>query len=165
MTTAIQDRTARKQVPAIYRKVLDLGWWDVSWTNLDIGGGPWDLFSDALAKMDVMNLIYDPKNRSVEHNAAVQAILDRIGKVDTGTISNVLNVIESADERKQVLELAKKYVQRAVFITVYEGDRSSIGRKTRDGYQLNRPLSGYLDEIKAVFPGCFIKSGLIMAKP
>jgi len=35
-----------------------------------------------------------------------------------------------------------------IYVTVYEGDRSGKGKVTRDGWQENRKLASYLDEVR-----------------
>lgn len=161
MITTIKDKTARKQVPAIYRKVKNLSGWYAGTVNLDIGGGPYNLFTEKLAEEGVVNLIYDPKNRSDEHNEAILTLLQ--DKADTCTISNVLCVIEDPNERKQVLEFAKEHTSGMVYITVYEGDKSGVGNKTRDGYQNNREIEDYLEEIMEVFPRISLQYDMVVA--
>lgn len=160
----IKDKTARKQVPAVFKLVDRTFGWENGTTNLDIGGGPWDLFSEQLCKRGVENLVYDPFNRSVEHNNIVIARL-MTTPCDTATLSNVLCVIPSTDVRRQVLEFAKKHTRRIAYITVYEGDRSGVGRPTRDGYQLNRRLRQYIPEVQAVFQRVKIYRNMILAYP
>lgn len=52
---------------------------------------------------------------------------------------------------------------RPVYITVYEGDGSGIGKKTLKGYQLNKKTSEYLEELREVFPDAKMKNGVIRA--
>ena len=166
MTSA---RTARKQVPAIFKKVESRnGWRSVSPVlktriNLDIGGGPYDDFTLALAEQGVLNLVYDPHNRSKEHNDVVlhQARNCMIASV---TISNVLNVIKSLKEREKIIRLAAILSDGPVYITVYEGNKSSRGCKTRDGWQCNRRLQSYVSELKSFFAAIEVKNGMIVAK-
>lgn len=73
-------------------------------------------------------------------------------KCDVVICSNVLNVIDSYLVQSQIQQKIRSY-QVPFFIKVYEGDRSTIGRKTKDDcYQCNQPTDYYLynygDEIK-----------------
>lgn len=59
-------------------------------TVVDIGGGRFDTAAEAARVYGAAVSIYDPFNRTPEHNAAVLA-----GSYDVAVISNVLNVIDS----------------------------------------------------------------------
>ena len=86
------------------------------------------------------NLIsYDPYVEEIN-------TLPQVGTFSAVLCSNVLNVIESDEELNKTLdyfdELSKKYV--TIFITIYEGDRSGIGKKTKLGtYQRNKKLKDW----------------------
>lgn len=136
------------KVPAIFGKVK----WEPGTKNLDYGGGKYDTATTYLASRGVENLIYDPYNRSVGWNNRVLAPQTRY---DTCTISNVLNVIQDKDERRKALKKAMKHVKRSgtVYITIYEGDKSGVGRETKkDCWQNNQPLQFYAAEIREMFP-------------
>jgi len=112
-------------------------------TVVDIGGGRFDTAAEAARVYGAAVSIYDPFNRTPEHNAAVLA-----GSYDVAVISNVLNVIDSEAARGDVVRLA------ALLITVYEGDGSGTGRQTAaDSWQENRRTADYMDEIAAALPG------------
>ena len=134
--------------------------------NIDYGGGRFDNVADYLTQYDVINLVYDPYNRTPEHNKEVIKTIRKAGGADTATCSNVLNVIKEPEVRKNVLENIKKVVKSggAVYITVYEGNGSGEGSPTKSGYQTNRKTADYLDEIKEVFPNATRKGKLIVAK-
>ena len=147
-----QDKTSAAtsinsaKLPVLYGKVD----FKTGTVNLDIGGGRFDNVTDYLAAKGVKNYIYDPYNRSAEHNAAVAKVTQE-GQSDTVTISNVLNVIDSLDGRRQVLENAVDAVKPdgTVYITVYEGDGSGVARNTgKDQFQLNRKTADYVADRK-----------------
>ena len=144
--TITSAATSLRQVPAIFKKV-DF-WFG---TNLDLGGGKCDevqaYFDEK--KYECTNLVYDPFNRSEDHN---KAVLDKAKweGCNTVTIFNVLNVIKDKDHRLELLNLASQH-GCLVYIAVYEGDRSGDGKETTKGYQLNRKLKDYESEIKEVF--------------
>lgn len=92
-------------------------------TVVDIGGGRFDTAAEAARVYGAAVSIYDPFNRTPEHNAAVLA-----GSYDVAVISNVLNVIDSEAARGDVVRLAATKAA-ALLITVYEGDGSCTGRQ------------------------------------
>lgn len=102
---------------------------------------------------------YDKYNRTAQENGAALAV-----NADFGIISNVLNVIDSADARRELLELAKSHA-RTVYITVYEGNGSGIGKVSKsDCWQENRKTADYLQEVGQVFETVTIKGKLIIAQ-
>lgn len=97
-------------------------------TVVDIGGGRFDTAVEAARVYGAAVSIYDPFNRTPEHNAAVLA-----GSYDVAVISNVLNVIDSEAARGDVVRLA--------------------ATKAADSWQENRRTADYMDEIAAALPG------------
>ena len=163
-----QDKTSAAtsinsaKLPVLYGKVA----FQTGTVNLDIGGGRFDNVTNYLAERGVKNYIYDPYNRSAEHNAAVAKVTQE-GQSDTVTISNVLNVIDSVDGRRQVLENAVDAVKAdgTVYITVYEGDGSGVARTTgKDQFQLNRKTVDYVAEVQEYFDDVTVKNKVIIAK-
>lgn len=150
-----------KQLPAIFR----LAKFKPNTINLDMGGGKFDNAAEELAKVDVTNLVYDPYNRTQEHNNEVLSQIRENGGADTATISNVLNVIAEPEARQTVLRNTKKLLKPngTVYITVYEGDKSEEGKETSSGYQLNKPTKDYVEEIEKVFPNVQRRGKLIIA--
>lgn len=122
--------------------------------NLDYGGGRFDNATTALAERGVTNLIYDPFNRTKEHNdAVIRAVRDE-GGADTITCSNVLNVIAEQEVRLSVIKNIKKLLKPngVAYFTVYEGNGTGIGAESPKGYQLNKKTRDYVEEIAMVFP-------------
>lgn len=110
---------------------------------IDIGGGKYDTAIEVAKKYNSEVSIYDPFNRSVEHNRMVLA-----GIYDVAVISNVLNVIDNKEARADVLRTAAGLAE-TILITVYEGDRTGKGKQTGiDSWQENRCTSDYVDEIR-----------------
>lgn len=151
------------KLPAIF-KMISL---EPGTINIDYGGGRFDNVADYLTQFDVINLVYDPYNRTKEHNSEVIRTVRKAGGADTATCSNVLNVIKEPEVRQNVLQNIKKLVKPngTVYITVYEGSGKGNEGPTKSGYQLNRKTEGYLDEIKQVFPDAVRKGKLIVAHP
>jgi len=133
--------------------------------NLDYGGGKFDNVTDFLAEQNVENLVYDPYNRSAEHNKSVLAKVRSNGGADTITCSNVLNVVKEPEVRQSILTNIKKLLKPngTVYITVYEGLKDKPEGPTKSGYQLNRKTEDYLDEIRQVFPDAERRGKLITA--
>ena len=146
--------TSLKQVPAIFRlinQVMDrpAAFWAYNDDVLDVGGGKYDLLTDKLAEIGVRNHVLDPYNRSEEHNKRVAKLLST-RPADIAICSNVLNVIREVEARNDVHRVIRRFTKPdgMVFFTVYEGDRSSRGRKTSKGWQWNRPTRNYVRELR-----------------
>jgi hypothetical protein len=151
-------KTSVNMVPTLFKRVPEFGK-----KNLDIGGGKFDTASEwLLENHGCKNLVYDPFNRSEAHN---KKVLKQAKKVDTVTLSNVLNVIKEKSAREGVLNFAAFHAAPGakVYITVYEGDRSGKGRETRCGYQLHRKTEAYIKEVKAFFEVVERRGKLIIA--
>lgn len=149
------------KLPAVFNLVQ----FEPGTVNIDYGGGKFDNVADYLVQKDVVNLVYDPYNRSSEHNKEVVRLVKEHGGADSATCSNVLNVIKEPEVRLNVLNNIKKLVKPngKVYITVYEGSGTSEGAETKAGYQLNRKTQDYLDEVMEVFPDAKRKGKLIVA--
>lgn len=115
---------------------------------IDIGGGKFDTAAAVAAEYGAAVAVYDPYNRDAEHNARTLA-----GSYSVAVISNVLNVIDNAAARADVVQLAASKAP-VILVTVYEGNRSGTGRQTAaDSWQENRPTADYTAEIAAALPG------------
>lgn len=137
------------KLPAIY-KMVNFRSGDVV---VDFGGGKFDNAVNYLKDKDVTLLVYDPYNRSAEHNKEVLRILEEHGGADAAVNSNVLNVIKEPEAREAVLRNIKKITKRGapIYITVYEGRGDGAEGPTKSGYQLNRKAGDYMDEVGSVF--------------
>ena len=132
---------------------------------LDIGGGRFDNLKEHFKQSNVELLIYDPFNRSHEHNAKVIKQIQE-HKCDGVMINNVLNVIAEKENRKQVILQAYDSLKEnspAIFL-IYEGDKtgqSRMTKKTKDSssFQMNKKSEFFLDEIKEVFENNIEKKG------
>lgn len=154
--------TSIRQVPAVFKQVKFIP----GSMNLDYGGGRYDDATNFLANQGVTNLVYDPYNRSAEHNSSVIREVEENGGADTATLANVLNVIKEPYIRKEVLQNVKSLLKPGgvCYIMVYEGDRTGNNTPTSKGFQLNRKTSEYLEEIQEVFSNVNIKGKLIIAQ-
>lgn len=149
------------KLPAIYNMV-EFRPGDVV---VDFGGGKFDNAVNYLKDKDVTLLVYDPYNRSAEHNNEVLRILKEHGGADAAVNSNVLNVIKEPEAREAVLKNIKKITKRGapIYITVYEGRGDGAEGPTKSGYQLNRKTGDYMDEVGRVFSNVKRKGKLITA--
>lgn len=149
------------KLPAIYNMV-EFHPGDVV---VDFGGGKFDNAVNYLKDKDVTLLVYDPYNRSAEHNKEVLRILKEHGGADAAVNSNVLNVIKEPEAHEAVLRNIKKITKRGapIYITVYEGRGDGAEGPTKSGYQLNRKTSDYMDEVGRVFSNVKRKGKLITA--
>ena len=149
------------KLPAIFR-MIDLAPGTI---NLDYGGGKFDNVAEYLEPKGVTNLVYDPYNRSSEHNQDVIEQIRRNGGADSVTLSNVLNVVKEPEARNNILRNIRRMVKPGghVYITVYEGSGNGAEGPTKAGYQLNRKTADYMSEIQEVFPDAVRKGKLIIA--
>lgn len=149
------------KLPAIYKMVN----FEPGKVYLDFGGGKFDNGVYFVKDKGATLLVYDPYNRSDEHNKQVLAELKENGGADVGLNSNVLNVIKEPEARLAVLRNLKRMVKPGgdIYITVYEGTGKGNGGPTKAGYQLNRKTEGYMDEVRQIFPDAQRKGKLIHA--
>lgn len=150
-----------KNLPAVYNMIS----LPASSVGVDFGGGKFDNAVEYLANQDITLYVYDPYNRSTEHNREVLKALKANGGADFAINSNVLNVIKEPEARRNVLENIKKITKPGapIYITVYEGSGRGNEGATKSGYQLNRKTADYLEEIQEVFPDANRKGKLITA--
>jgi len=121
------ERTCRNQFPALHRALIDLNAWRPGDTNADIGGGKFDLVTDRLAELGVTNLVWDPHNRSDEHNADTLRLIKQ--GTTTATVAKVLNVIAEPEIRAEVIQLAAR--ARVAFFHFYEGGTARVLARRR----------------------------------
>ena len=149
------------KLPAIY-KMVSFNEGDVV---VDFGGGKFDNAVEYIRDKGATLCVYDPYNRSAEHNKEVLRILRENGGADAAVNSNVLNVIKEPEARKNVLENIARITKPGapIYITVYEGKGNGQEGPTKSGYQLNRKTADYLEEIQEVFPDATRRGKLITA--
>lgn len=149
------------KLPAIYRMVS----FNEGDVVVDFGGGKFDNAVEYIKDKGATLVVYDPYNRSAEHNREVLKILRENGGADAAVNSNVLNVIKEPEARKNVLENIARITKPGapIYITVYEGKGDGQEGPTKSGYQLNRKTADYLEEIQEVFPDATRRGKLITA--
>ena len=109
---------------------------------------------------------YDRYNRDAADNAyALDGYAENSSARRMVFCSNVLNVVDSDDVVKGIAGFltACAISGAAVFVTVYEGDRSGIGRPTKtDCFQRNEKIANYLKYFDKSF---MVKKGVITNRP
>jgi hypothetical protein len=156
-------KTSLKQVPAGFKIVDKYFGWKPNTINLDIGGGKYDLMTNALKEKGVDNLVFDPYNRSQKHNNDVLMICRQFG-ADTVTIFNVLNVIKEYEMQINVLNLALDAVRDDGMLFVrstYKNPAKQSGVTKSGSFQHYLTQQDYLEMVKEVFPGAILKYGII----
>lgn len=145
--TSANTSINKNKLPAVYRKAI------LTAQNVfDFGCGrytkPIREYVESLGKQ---YFPYDPYNQSFADNAEsdelVALLLKNAVPVDV-VCSNVLNVIDDEDEIRYITAGIMNVVRKGggkAYFTVYEGDRSGVGRATgEDQYQRNERLKDYL---------------------
>jgi len=148
MQTITSADTSLNQVPAVAKMVE----WEAGTRNLDYGCGKFGKFTGYLCKKGVENLRYDPYNLTdLENETTSEKIKNN--PVDTATCSNVLNVIYGVLYRNIAISTIRNSLKEGgiAYFTVYEGDRSGIGKETTKGYQNNNKTQDYVKEIADIF--------------
>lgn len=149
------------KLPAVY-KLISIPKGTV---GVDFGGGRFDNAVEHIRDLGATLCVYDPYNRTAQHNREMLITLKANGGADWAVNSNVLNVIKEQEARQSVLRNISKITKSGapIYITVYEGRGDAKEGPTKSGYQLNRKTQDYLEEIQEVFPDAKRKGKLIVA--
>lgn len=142
------------RLPSVYSKVKFVPYSTV----LDYGCGKYTYhIYKRVREQNCRYIPYDP------YNLPNSQLPNEI--VSYAVCSNVLNVIDDIDEIKRIIrELCN--IAYTVYITVYEGDKSGIGRVTKeDCYQRNNKLSFYVRLIKELGYEPTVKNKVIKINP
>lgn len=133
----------------------------------DVGGGKFDNAMQWAKDKGATLHVYDPYNRSEEHNEKSLAATAN-GKSDVVTVNNVLNVIKEPEHRHSVIGHAANalHPDGTAYFLIYEGDKSGEGKPTQQGqsWQNNQSTKAYVPEIEKHFPNVSTKHGLIVAR-
>lgn len=148
--------TSINTVSAVYKKVNFLKGTAI----LDYGGGRYDTNKKYMKDNFNCNvLVYDPYNRSIEHNQKVRQYFEKSPALFV-VCSNVLNVIQEDIIILNILGDIYKLMdkQGTLYIKIYERDKSGIGCETNKGWQRNQRTDAYIVYIQQVFGiNCDIK--------
>lgn len=161
--TSAETSINSSKLPTGYSTVHKRMGWKKGTTHIDIGGGKFDNGVKFLENLGVEAHVYDPYNRTPEHNERVMGTVGKKG-ADTASLFNVLNVIKEPEHRHEALKTAHKSLKPGgrLFVSIYEGDRSGKGKKTKkNSWQNNAPTKAYLDDVRKVFPNAKLQHGII----
>lgn len=159
-------RTSIRQVSKPYKIHLDKFGFEKGATILDFGGGRFDDAKNFMQKYDVKVMVYDPYNRSNEHN---RKVISAVMKKTPSYIicANVLNVIKENEVVEDVVKKIKRLAgpNTLCIFSVYEGNGTGHGRQTGpDQYQRNQKTDSYVPMIRRYFPNAIKKYGMIYAR-
>jgi len=140
-------KTSRNIIPSAFKN------FDTGPVNLDFGGGKYDTATEYLKEKNVTNLVFDPFNRSDEHNNKVMSEII-VNGCDSITCLNVLNVI-SETERKEVYRHIKMMLEttrcKKVIFQMYAGNGTGVAEFANGVNQNNLKLTKYFTEILEQF--------------
>ncbi len=132
---------------------------------LDYGGGKYDLGKEFMKGYGVNVSVYDPFNRTPSHNKAVMQKFKRTPP-EVIVCSNVLNVIQEESVIKGIVKEIKGLCGRntIVIFSIYEGNKTGVGKPTTKGYQRNEPTMSYL-RFMTPFANAIRKGKFIICRP
>lgn len=150
--TSANTSVNSKRLPAIYNKIK----WNLfrGGVVLDIGAGKYtEHIKNYLKAWDITYLPYDPYNLSAADNLYASS---RFHEATCVICSNVFNVIKEMQVIYNLHDMITSF-KVPYFITVYEGDKSWLGRETRKGcWQRNETKEGYIINHKETLVGSVI---------
>jgi len=120
---------------------------------IDVGGGAYDVNIAYLAHKYLIDCsVYDPYKRDAQHNLKIIEG-SRVRSFDAAVSFSVLNVISDDQARYDHIKLCQKMLKPGgkVVFKVWPGDETGIGKQTASGFQSNRDIDTYLEEICGVF--------------
>ena len=132
---------------------------------LDYGGGRFDDAIDFMRPYGCPVLVYDPYNRSAEHN---RSVMERVRRTKPKYIicANVLNVIKENNVLESVVRNIKRLSgpNTVCIFSVWEGNGTGHGKQSGpDQYQRNQKTDSYLPLIRRYFPNAVKRYGMIIA--
>ena len=159
MQTITSEKTSQNQIPALHK------WYAANETAHDVtvvdyGCGKYDTGIDFLRDAGFSVLPFDPYNREWKENMVAAFCLNHGGN-PVVLVANVLNVIAEEEERSKAIHNAS--LGSVAYFTVYEGDRSGMGKETTKGFQMNRKTVDYMAEIEKHFANVQREGKVIIA--
>tara|TARA_B100000131_G_scaffold322693_1_gene377609 strand:- start:70 stop:5418 length:5349 start_codon:yes stop_codon:yes gene_type:complete len=147
--------------PALITKLRKDGTFKEGDRVLDIGGGAGKDGGATKAETvyteeGVEYLVYDPFNRTAEHNIEVAGKV-KGGQVDGVINANVLNTIKEESNQSLVIKQAHDALKdgKQAFFSVYAGVKGKApgpsSKKDPTSWQNNKPLEDYMPLIESVF--------------
>ena len=120
---------------------------------LDYGGGKYDTNAEyMLQKCNSRVLVFDPYNRTPEHNSQVIQYF-KLNPAKIVVCSNVLCVIKEDEIILDILGNIRDLMAYygLLYIKVYERDKTGVGCRTTKGWQRNQKTEDYIPFIQQVF--------------
>jgi hypothetical protein len=129
----------------------------VGLTVLDVGGGKYDTNKIYATGLGVKLYVYDKFNRSEAENTQALAC-----EPDVIVCNNVLNVIDDGQAMRNLIAFCASY-EVPCYFTVYEGDKSGIGRPSKKGcWQRNWKTADYVPILRKYFSRVVCRGKLII---
>lgn len=121
-------------------------------TILDYGCGKYNTSIDFMATKQCKVLPFDKYNRTENENLLTKDFCLH-NHLDYIVCSNVLNVILEDEIIEEILQNIYNFAdeETIVLISIYEGDKSGIGKVTSKGYQKNLRYKEYYKFIEKYF--------------
>lgn len=143
--------TSISTINKIYKLLPEMGYKKET-IILDYGAGKYNKNKEEAEKYDYKWFGYDPYNRSEEENNLTSKLM-KLVKPHVIVCSNVCNVIAEDNILMNVLNDIYNYAAEDtdIYITIYEGDKSGVGKVTTKGYQRNQKVNDYKDYICEFF--------------
>lgn len=156
--------TSISTINKIYKLLPQMGY-QVGTTILDYGCGAYNKNKEYANDCNYLWFGYDPYNRTKEYNDSTLLWLENT-KPNVIICSNVLNVIAESDVLMDVLGQIYNYAgdNTDVYITIYEGDKSGVGKVTTKGYQRNEKLTNYRDYINKYFKVTDVRGNILKCR-
>lgn len=142
--------TSISTINKIYKEIVEK--YESESIILDFGCGKYDRNKEFAEKNGFRWYGIDPFNRTEEYNEFSRNAM-KILTPDIIVCNNVINVIKENDIIMNVLGILYDFAsdETDIYITIYEGDKSGIGKVTSKGYQRNQKRDEYKDFILEVF--------------
>lgn len=158
LITSRNTSVNKDTIPAIYTK---LNKDSVYGTHIfDVGCGKWTKHIAKYAKENGLCEYYhgfDPFNQKPDHNAKITDTAWKEKFENNPNVfisSNVLNVIQNAERQRAYLQSIFRMMKDIdeCYITVYEGNKSGIGKITKkDCWQENKKLIEYFELVNMAY--------------
>lgn len=159
------ENTSINSLNAAYKKIV--GKYPLGTSILDIGCGKYDTNKEFADSNGFAWFGIDPYNRTPEYNdASLNALYNWCDYPDIIMLNNVLNVIAEDSVLMDVLGQVYDYAgdDTDIYITIYEGDKSGIGKVTTKGYQRNQKLKEYKDYILEWFDVIDVRGNILKVR-
>ena len=157
--------TSINTLNGIYKKIV--GKYPVGTSILDVGCGKYDTNKEFANQNGFVWFGIDPYNRSEKYNdESLVSLYNYTDYPNVIMLNNVCNVIQEDNILINVLNQIYDYSDENtdVYITIYEGDKSGIGKVTTKGYQRNQKLISYKSYISEWFDVIDVKDNILKCR-